>query len=589
MKNKALAVGALSLFAAGAEAAKVVILPIDDAKMLVGARFDFRVEVSEIQGEASDLEVSVGGIPFERVFGKSLARSSSGDGKVELMARDVAFDRTGRIEVAVRGRDSQGPINSRVAYELVRPSTFGSKARNVILFIGDGMGYNTVTAARVVARGLKQGKLVNGVLNMERADAFATVTTSGSDSLITDSANSASAYATGQKTALNALGVYPDNTPDTLDDPRQELITEMVKRARGMSVGIVTTAELFDATPAAFAAHTRRRSDAQAIVNQYADGPANPDVLMGGGSRDFIPQSATGSRRKDARDVIDDLAKKGYALATNAAELLATRPGKTLGLFNLTNMNVYLDKVQFRNPQVLRDFNDQPLLWDMTTKAIDSLSQNPNGFFLMVEGASIDKQLHPLDWRRAIWDTLEMDVAVGKAKEWAAARGDTLVLVTADHAHSNSTYGTYDTTRGPGDRTAVRTYAAAGFPTYQNSLDRFGLPMAKTDIALAVGFGAAPDYYENYVVTETPFVPTVSQNKVAVANPAYAQVGVGRQGNLPPNAGTGPHTVDDVPLYASGPGSSYFKGVIDNTEVFFGMANALGLDLTRAPRPADRR
>jgi alkaline phosphatase len=452
----------------------------------------------------------------------------------------------------------------------------------VILFIGDGMGWNTVTAARIIMKGITNGK-PNDLLNMEKADAVASIATSGLDGLVTDSANSASAYATGHKTANNGLGVYPDNTKETLDDPRQEQITEILKRTRGMSVGLVSTSYGADATPAAWASHTRRRGDYQQIIDQYMDGTVQPDVMLFGGSQDFLPQSVKGSRRKDARDVIADAQKKGFQFVSSATELNAAKPGKMLGLFQLQWMNAYLDRVQYKRPEVLGSFTDQPLLWDMTTKAIDSLeaTSNGKGFFLMVEGSNSDVLQHALDWQRATWDAMEMDVAVGKAKAWAAQKGDTLVIVTADHAHSNSTYGTYNTANqtGTGNQSGVGLYEVGGFPTYQNQLDYYGLPKAETDIALAVGYGAEPAHYENYLVQQMPFVPTASQDGKTVPNPAYQQGGSLNSGNITGTSGV--HTVDPVPLFATGPGAQYFKGVMDNTEVFFGMANALGLDPLR--------
>ena len=239
--------------------------------------------------------------------------------------------------------------------------------------------------------------------------------------------------------------------------------------------------------------------------------------------------------------------------------------------------------VQFKAPEALGVFTDQPLLWDMTTKAIATLEAlHPNGFVLMVEGSNSDVLQHALDWQRATWDAIELDMAVGKAKEWAATRGDTLVITTADHAHSNSTYGTYNSAKGAGSVTGtaagVGLYEDNGFPTYATKRDANGLPMARTDIGLVVGYGAAPAYYATNIATERPNVPTATQDSKTVPNPAYAG-GQLAGGNI--TGTSGPHTVDPVPLFASGPGSQFFKGSIDNTEVFFNIARALGLDPVR--------
>lgn len=574
------AIIALILFG-NTQAAKVQVLPVDGAKFLVGGRFDFRVELSELKGNPKDVRINLNGQSAEQYFGKPLAQSSAEGGIANLMVREVSFARTGKVQVQVSGSDDSGAFSHKASYTIVRASTFGPKAKNVIVFIGDGMGWNTVTAARIVKTGITSGK-ANDLLEMEKAHSIASIATSGLDSLVTDSANSASAYATGHKTANNGLGVYPDNTKDTLDDPRQELITEMLKRSKGMSIGLVSTSYGSDATPAAWIAHTRRRGDYSQIAEQMLDSPARPDVLLFGGLRDFIPKSVTGSRRQNERNMIEEFQKQGYQYVSNAEELKNAKPGKMLGLFSELWMNSYLDRVQFKKPEVLGRFPNQPLIWDMSMKAIESLSQNPNGFFLMVEASGPDVLQHALDWQRATWDAIEMDVAIGKAKAWAAQRGDTLIIVTADHAHSNSTYGTFNSTKakGPGDRDAVGIYEGAPFPTYQKKLDQNGIPMPATDIGLAIGFGAAPDTYENYLVREEPNVPAVMQDNKAVPNPKY-QGGVVRTGNLPTNSTSGVHTVDPIPLFAWGPGAFHFRGVMDNTEVFFSLANALGLDLSK--------
>ena len=584
--KKSITVLALMVAFGSAEATKITILPVTGAKFLAGAKFDFRVELSDLKSASRDLEITVQGKKAETFFRKPLVKSAGEGDKAasteNYMVRDVSLTMTGTLEVIVKGVDDSGPFLAMAKYESVRAMSLRKKPKNVILFIGDGMGWNTVTAARIIKNGISNGK-ANDLLEMEKADSVASIATSGLTGLVTDSANSASAYATGHKSANNGLGVYPDNTANSLDDPRQEQITEIMRRTKGMSIGLVTTSYLADATPAAWASHTRRRGDYSEIIGQFIDGPVQPDVIMGGGSVDFLPKATKGSRRKDERDIIKEYQAKGYQLVTTAKELADSKPGKTLGLFQLQWMNAYLDRVQFKNPDVLGAFTEQPLLWDMTTKAIDSLSSNPNGFFLMVEGSNSDVLQHALDWPRATWDAIEMDMAVGKAKAWAKQNGDTLVIVTADHAHSNSTYGTFNLEKGAGAPTGTQAgvglYEDNGFPTYQKTLDQYGLPMAKTDIMLAVGYAAAPAHFENYIVGEKPFAPTVSQDNKPVPNPAYAggQLNTGNIGGT-----SGPHTIDPVPLFASGPGSSYFKGVMDNTEVFFGMANALGLDPLRS-------
>jgi alkaline phosphatase len=249
-------------------------------------------------------------------------------------------------------------------------------------------------------------------------------------------------------------------------------------------------------------------------------------------------------------------------------------------------MNVYLDKAVFKKDAVLKTFTDQPMLWEMTETALKILGTNPQGFFLMVEGASIDKQAHVLDWERTIWDTIEMDKAVGVAKRWAAVNGhNTLIIVTADHAHGMSITGTYWEGDGKKGREAVRVYADAKFPDYQD-IDGDGFP-DKVEVTrpLTIHWANHPEFYENYKVNEEPLSPTVQEGDKWVANKQRNGNGELQTGNLPWSANNAVHTVEDVPLTASGPGAEQFHKTIDNTELFFAIVNALRLDARQGPSP----
>lgn len=547
----------------------IVILPIDRARFLAGQRFDFRVELHGI--DAPGFTVEIDGIDAEAYFGKQGQRDNA-DGVTSLTIRDVAFSEAGVRKVDVRA----GEHHRSIFYEVVRANPGERRAKNVILFIGDGLTQSFRTAARLVGRGMSEGKYL-GFLEMDMMDVYGVVTTSGMDSIATDSANSASAYATGHKSAINALGVYPDSTPDTLDDPRVENITELVKRSRHMATGIVSTAYITDATPAAMVAHTRRRSDRTIIAEQLLE--AGLDVILGGGSRDFLPQSVPGSGRRDDRDLIAEFQERGYTFVSTRTELLeAGRPKKLLGLFHLDTMNTYIDREIVRDPEVIGPFTDQPTLWEMTEKAIEVLSQNPNGFFLMVEAGSIDKQAHLIDWERAVWETLELDKAVGVAKRFAARNNDTLIIVVGDHAHGLTITGTYWEGDGKTGRDAVRVYAEAGFPTYRDE-DGDGFPdEIQVERTLAVGWGNHPDYRDDFKFNPRPLSPAVAVDGKAVPNPDRDPGGELQTGNLPYAVREAVHTVDDITLTASGPGAHLFGRLLDNTEVFFNMVHALGLE-----------
>lgn len=455
------------------------------------------------------------------------------------------------------------------------------------------------TAARMVSKNLTEGKY-NGLLEMDNMDEVTLVTTSGLNSVVTDSANSAHAYATGHKTSNNAMGVYTFDPNDKNQvPPKVENIIELAKKA-GKATGIVSTAEITDATPSAMFVHVPQRSNMQEIANQMFYPAQRPDVILGGGAQWFWPKSVAGSKRADERDLIGDFESQGYQFAGNAQELNnvdASKTNQLLGLFHNTTMNVYIDKAIEKNPNVLKNYPDQPMLWDMTQKSLDILSKNKNGFFLMVEGASIDKQEHVMDWERAVWDTIEMDKAVGVAKDFADKNGDTLVIVVADHSHSVSVYGTVDYSKS--GRDAVRVYEKAAWPTYKDN-DGDGFPdtgkdengdgkfdqVVSTDISLAIGWGNHPDYIEDFKYSSVPISPAITVDGKAAANTeGSAPGGYLIAGNLPVTDTQEVHSADDIPLTAYGTGSEYFdKAIMDNTEVFFGIINALGLDPTKFSR-----
>lgn len=585
------------------EAADIRILPVDNAKFWAGARFDFDVEVSNARNLQS-VDVKVNGVPADKFFGKQAVTKDLGNGVTSYRIDDVDFSKTGKIAVTVNAKDGLGLSTASAGYEVVQEKA-AKKAKNVILFVGDGMSLQAREVARILSKGMTNGKY-NDLLAMEKLDHNAVITTSGYDSLVTDSANSASAYATGHKSVVNAMGVYEDSTKDPFDDPKVENIAEIVKRTRGMSVGIITQAESTDATPAAMIGHTRRRANQDFLAKSYLDAYHRPDVIMGGGSARYLPKSVPGSKRKDNDNVIQDFKDLGYTFVTNSKEMMAAPSDKPmLGLFHTGTMNVYIDREMLKNPKVLKGFDDQPNLMNMTKKSLDILSKNPNGFFAMIEGASIDKQLHVMDWQRAAYDTIEFDKSIEYAEKWAKEHGDnTLIIVLADHAHGISISGTYHERDGKKGTEAVRVYANSVFPTFKDA-DHDGFPdNPDPDVTLAVQYANHPEYYENYHFMKTPTSPALAvtetkeeavQNGDKVeyhqvshasskANPARIHPGDPAElmpANTPKNDPQECHSADDILLNAGGPGSEYFHGTMDNTEVFFGMMRALGIDANK--------
>lgn len=590
-----------------ADAADIRILPVDTAKFWSGVKFDFDVEVSNAK-DLQDVDITINGKPAADVLGRPLEKQVLDNGVTAYRANDVTFKKTGDYVVNVTASDAEGKSAAAASYKVVQEKT-ARPAKNVILFVGDGMSLQAREIARILSKGQTNGKY-NDLLAMEKLDHNAIITTSGYDSLVTDSANSASAYSTGHKSVVNAMGVYENSTADPLDDPRVETISEVLKRTRGMSIGIVTQAETTDATPAAMVGHTRRRALQDYLAKDYLADYHRPDVIMGGGSARYLPSSVMGSKRKDNFDVIQAFKNKGYTFATTAEEMKAAPADKPLlGLFHTGTMNVYLDREMLKNPKVLKGFTDQPNLMDMTKKTLDILSQNKNGFFAMIEGASIDKQLHVMDWQRAAYDTIEFDKAIEYAEQWNKEHGDdTLIIVVADHAHGVSISGTYHERDGKKGTEAVRVYQNSIMPTFKDA-DGDGFPdNPDPDVTLAVQYANHPEYYENYHFMPVPTPPALSVTETveeaqnigdkvefhqvskasSKANPARIHPGDPAElmpANTPKDDPQECHSADDVLLNAGGPGSEYFHGVMDNTEVFFGILRALGVNANHSVNP----
>src|ERR1700704_6746778 len=576
---------AISMWAAAGSAQTV--FPIDRADILTGARFDFKVEFAGL-ADPTKISITLNGKDYVEVFGKAatFVEREAGKAQSALTLRDVLLIQPGTYKVRV----TDGVQTRDLSWNVY--DTPPRKAKNVILFIGDGMSLAHRVAARVLAKGIAEGKTF-GKLAMDEMPHMALVATAGSDSIITDSANSASAYATGHKTAVNAMGVYADRTASPLDDPKVETITSLVKRRHGMAVGIVTNTDVEDATPAAMATHIRRRSEYDRIVEQlYA---AKPDVLMGGGRANFLPKSADGSRRRDDSDFIAQFRDAGYAVALTGPEMAAAAnnpgTGKLLGLFTLGNMDGALDR-KFLKSGTVGKFPEQPDLTEQVSAALNLLSKNQAGFFLMVESGLIDKYTHLLDMERAVYDTIMLDNAVRLARDWAKARGDdTLILVVADHTHPIGLVGTIDddmtSTSNVPMRERVGIYERAGFPNY-GTPDAEGYP-ARVDVSwrLALFSASLPDHYETFrPKLDGPNDPTVAGKEPGtyVANERYKNVpgAVFRLGNLPTMINGDVHSGEDVVLTAVGPGSERVHGQMDNTEVFRVVADALGLGAAQA-------
>ncbi len=335
-----------------------------------------------------------------------------------------------------------------------------SRPRNIILFIGDGMGAAHRQAARLAA---------GNELAMDRLPVRGRLNTGSADSAVTDSAAAATAIATGVKTDNGLIGMSPDRA----------VLTTILEQARqqGKSVGLITNTKVTHATPAAFAAHVPDRKMFTAIAGQMAE--ARVDVLLGGGEDDFLPDSVAGcfpgkGNRTDHRNLIDEMRESGYAYVCRPEEFSALQPTKTRKLLGL-----------FSDDGMERPF--APSLADMTAKALAILGKDPEGFFLMVEGGQIDWAGHDNDAANTIGDTLDLDRAVALAAEFAARNGQTLLIVTADHETGGMAVSGQPTGRADQDGPFTAADGSTFYVTWETSRHT-GRPVPTT----AGGPGSTP-------------------------------------------------------------------------------------------------
>jgi len=475
------------------------------------------------------------------------------------------------------------------------------EAKNVIFFLGDGMGPVTVTAARIY-KGEKQlaaqpGSLVSAeraTLTMQSLRYAARVKTFSNDGQTTDSAPSMSAYMTGVKANNEVISMSTDTKAYAADGSQfisgedttcaagngkaAATLLELSK-AKGRAVGAVSTTRVGHATPAATYAHICNRNAYNTIAEQSVPGHANYnaalgdgiDVLMGGGTRNYLPKSSSGSKRSDEVNLVTAMQAKGYSYVSSGTQLRALNAATTtklLGLFSPSEMAYELDRVN----QNL----DQPSLSEMTEKALGVLSRNSTGFFLMVEGGRIDHALHGSNAKRALEDTLAMDKAIDTALAFMEkvdpGLANTLIVVTADHDHA----------------IAFNGYGKIGSPILGKVVDyqTGALALAsdgKPYTTLVFGNGGRPNASAaSKVNAEDGNKPWVAPARSAARDDLTSvdttqdnflqEVGI----NLG-TPGSETHGGGDVMLFAGGAGAKIFKGTMDNTKVFFKVKEAAGL------------
>jgi len=453
-------------------------------------------------------------------------------------------------------------------------STRGS-AKNIILFVGDGMGLSTVTAARILD-GQNRGE--SGEENMLSFDKFPVAglsKTYNSDSQTPDSAGTMTAMMTGVKTKKGVLSISETvNRADCAGTTGHEVVTALeLAEDIGKSTGIVSTARLTHATPAATYAHTADRNwennsklpdgstckdiAAQLIDFSYGDGI---DVAMGGGRREFMPNNAPevegkSGKRTDGRDLRDEWKAKyptGSYVETladfNAVPANAT---KLFGLFNYSHMQYEADRAN--------DVAGEPSLTQMTQKAVSILSKNTKGFFLMVESGRIDHAHHAGNAYGALSDTIEMAKAVAKADEMTSDN-DTLIIVTADHSHVFTIAG-YPK-RGNPILGKVQGTDAHGIAKTEDALAADGLAYTTLGYANGRGFmnlGAETDSDAGYGVD-------IHKGRADLTNIDTKTPGYHQEATVPLSSET--HAGEDVGIYAKGPGAQLLSGVNEQNMIF---------------------
>ena len=447
--------------------------------------------------------------------------------------------------------------------------------KNIIFFLGDGMGMTTMTAARIYSVG------ETGDLTMDTLPESAFVKTYSNNAQVTDSAPSMAAYMTGVKMNNEVISMSPDTMafdptgknylngtdstcPTSGNGTPVTTLLELAKAA-SLATGVVTTTRVTHATPAVTYAHICHRDAENTIAAQIVPGGAGynsklsdgVDVLLGGGRQFFLP-TAAGGKRTDSRDLTAELTKQGYTYVSDKAGfdgVSVSDKTRLVGLFTSSHMAYDLD----RNPAA------EPSLAEMTSKAIDILTSKKNGtsakgMFLMVEGGRIDHALHETTAKKALQDTVAFDTAIKTAISKMSlidpGLKNTLIVVTADHDHTL-------VLNGYAARTGATTASNPGvlgllknFVTGLNSTDTAGNPFT------IIGFGNG----ENRPATRGALTDA------QVADNLYHQEAV-----IPMAVGSETHGGTDVFLGAIGLGAENFTGVITNTDVFGLIRKSIGL------------
>ncbi|HEX7052959.1 MAG TPA: alkaline phosphatase [Burkholderiales bacterium] len=410
--------------------------------------------------------------------------------------------------------------------------------KNIILLYADGTAATQWEFARYSSKLLRNsGFAVTDVVFHQGTLGF--LTTHPYEAFATDSAATASAMSTGVKTTVGAIGVGPDGKPART--------AAEVAKAHGKRIGIVSTAEVYDASPAAFSVHAKSRRDADSIVSQYL--ALEPDVLMGGGADKFPPQ------------VLAAFRAKGYKVARNRAELRGAGGPRLLGLFAEGSMSYAIDRAG----------DEEPSFADMMRAALATLSAgSPKGFFLFFENENTDTAGHRNDAAALMRDLWAFDEALRVALEFQRGSPDTLIIVTGDHETGGLSI-TY-ALRNLSDTSSKNRFYAGDVHLRLLS----GVSISFDKAVETLGKKPAGEALDKLLVAHFPefrldrdLRDAILGGQLLERNYGYAvQNALGRMVARQTGIywGTSGHTTEPVTVGALGPGAERFKGYHDNTD-----------------------
>jgi len=466
-------------------------------------------------------------------------------------------------------------------------------AKNVIVFLGDGMSITTITAARIYDGQQKGGSGEENRLSFENFPATALSRTYETDFQTPDSAGTMTAIMSGVKTRAGVIGVdQVTERGNCASDRGNETVSALELAAvAGQSTGVVTTTRITHATPAATYGHIadrdwetdmeipekQRAPDCVDLARQLVEFPFGHgiNVALGGGRTEFMPADQRDpeypglpGKRLDGRDLIAAWNKRdGAAYVWNETQLKAIDPSKTthlLGLFEPEHMNYESERA--------KDPAGEPSLAEMTRTALTLLRKNPKGFFLMVEGGRIDHGHHAGNAYRALTETIEFSHAVQAAVDMTSA-DDTLILVTADHSHT-LTFAGYPA-RGNPILGKVRGSSGEGAPSRNLAVDATGRPYATLSYANGPGYAGAsdrqPEGAKHYPHNPSAYSPA-KDGRPQLADVDTEAPGYEQESTMPLSSET--HSGEDVAVFARGPGSDAVRGSLEQNALFHVIAQS---------------